>query len=186
MIIALHGNGDNPAHFYETLLKEFNRPARFILLKGPISFGGSGGEWPIDLVRLREYGDALADAVPVLLERFPTAGSPIVLGFSGGAYYAYYLAARYADQFSYIFPLSGALPGDIMEAEPLPYDIGADIIAFHGIKDQVVGFNHGKAAVESLKKMGLRAELVTFNGGHIDIFLSAKPALMERLEGAVN
>lgn len=177
MVISLHGSGDNPSHFYETLLEGFDRPARFVLL--------NGNTWPTNSGGLREYGDALADAVPVLLERFPTKGKPIVLGFSAGAYYAYYLAARHAERFSYIFPLSGKLYGELAKTEAPPYINGARVIAFHGTRDQVVGFSQGKAAVESLRKRGLSAELVTFAGEHIDIFLSERPAVLKRLGGAV-
>jgi predicted esterase len=50
----------------------------------------------------------------ILLERFPTEGKPIVLGFSSGAILAYYMAAYHGEDFSYVFPLSGRLPGEIL------------------------------------------------------------------------
>jgi phospholipase/carboxylesterase len=188
MVIALHGDGDSPAHFYETLLEGLDRPARFVLLKGPSNYiGGTSGSatWPRDSASLKEYGDALAEAVPVLLDRFSTRGKPIVLGFSSGAFYAYYLAVHYPDQFSYIFPLSGALPRDLMETGASAYDIGTEVIAFHGKGDQVVGLNRGKATVALLRKMGLSAELITVDGGHIEVFLSGKPFLLKRLGDAI-
>lgn len=188
MIIALHGHGDTPDNFFDTLLKDFDYPARFIVVRGPIDYPGvslSGSAWPIEPGDFPECGDALADAVSVLLERYPTEGRPIVLGFSSGAYVAYYLAAFHADQFSYIFPLSGRLPMELISNEMIFYDNGAKIIAFHGKNDQVVGFSQGKAAVQNLRQRGLTVELVTFNGGHTEIFLSANNLLLNHLSDAI-
>ncbi|MEC4675950.1 MAG: hypothetical protein VST72_03375 [Nitrospirota bacterium] len=188
MIIALHGQGDTPDNFFDTLLKDFDYPARFIVVKGPIGFPGaslSGRGWPVDTKGLSECGDALADAVPVLLERFPTEGRPILLGFSAGAYIAYYLAAFHSDQFSYIFPVAGRLSGDLMTTEMLSDDNGARVIAFHGKRDRVVAFNKGTAAVQKLRQRGLNVKLVTFDGGHLDIFLSANHLLLNHLGDAV-
>jgi phospholipase/carboxylesterase len=188
MIIALHGHGDTPKKFFNTLLKRFNDPARFIVLRGPIDYPGAslgGRAWPTDSKGLRELGDALADAVFVLEEDYPTAGKPIVIGFSGGAIVAYYLSAFHADKFSYIFPLSGRLSRMDMTPETMSFSDGADIVAFHGTKDQVIGFNHGKAAVEKLKQRGLNAELISFDGGHLGVFMSANELLLEHLGDAV-
>ena len=181
MIIALHGNGDTTNHFYESLLQDFDEPARFIVVRGPVEYAGvslGGRAWPMDIEGLREYGDALADAVPVLLERYPTDGKPVVVGFSGGAFIAYYLAACHADQFSYLFPLSGGLPSRLSCDSGAG---GARVIAFHGRKDQLVSFNRGMNAVNALKERGLSAELIDFDGGHIDIFRSAKRDLLNRM-----
>ena len=59
------------------------------------------------------------------------------------------------------------------------------MIAFHGIKDQIVGFNTGKVAVQNLMQRGLTAELITFDGGHIDIFRSANRVLLDKLRDAI-
>ena len=185
MVIALHGNGDTPANFFDTLFENFSDPARFIVVKGPLDYAGAsfgGAAWPMDAGGVRKYGDALADAVSVLMERFPTEGRPVVVGFSGGAFFAYYLAACHADQFSYIFPLSGGLP-NLLSCETGKG--GARVIAFHGKKDQVIGFNRGKAAVQNLRQRGFIAELITFDGGHIDIFMSANQVLLNKLSDVV-
>ncbi|MHA2219835.1 MAG: alpha/beta hydrolase [Candidatus Hodarchaeales archaeon] len=185
MIIALHGHGDTPNNFFDTLLKRFNDQARFIVLKGPFDYPGaglSGRAWPTDTRGLREYGDALADSVSVLTEDFPTEGKPIVLGFSGGASVAYYLAALHADKFSYIFPLAGRLSS--IEIPSLNSTV--KVIAFHGTKDQVIGFNKGKTAVQKLKRGGLNAELISFNGGHLDVFRSANDLFLKYLSNAVH
>ncbi|HDO25070.1 MAG TPA: hypothetical protein ENG95_00315, partial [Nitrospirae bacterium] len=184
MIIALHGHGDTPDNFFNTLLKGFDHPARFIMIKGPVDYPGvdmSGSAWPTEAGELSECGNAVADAVSVLLERYPTEGLPILLGFSSGAYMSYYIAAFHANKFSHIFPLSGRLLKDLMSTEIVSYENGARIIAFHGNSDQIVGLNQGKAAVRNLRQRGLTAELVTFNGGHLEVFYSAKHLLMNHL-----
>jgi predicted esterase len=185
MVIALHGNGDTTDNFFETLFEDFDYPARFVLVRGPVDYAGGslgGRAWPMDAGGLSEYGDALADAVPVLLERFSTEGKPIVVGFSGGAFFAYYLAACHSDMFSYIFPLSGGL-SNTLSCESR--NAGARMIAFHGNKDQVIDYKRGMAAVQNLKLRGLTAELITFDGGHIDIFRSANRVLLDKLRDAI-
>ncbi len=185
MVIALHGHGDTPDNFFDTLLKHFNDKARFIVFKGPLDYPGaglSGYAWPADTRGLREYGNALADSVSVLMEEFPTSGKPVVLGFSGGASVAYYLAALHADKFSYIFPLAGRLSN--MEIPLLNNTV--KVIAFHGTKDQVIGFSSGKTAVHKLKQGGLDAELISFHGGHLDIFRSANDLFLKHLSTAVH
>lgn len=188
MVIALHGNGDTPDHFFKTMLKTFDYPARFILFRGPIDYPGISlwsRAWPRDAQGLRSYGNALADTVPVLLDRFPTEGRPLLLGFSGGAYVAYYLAAFHADLFSFILPLSGGLPAELLQENASQGMTDTRVIAFHGKADQVIGYYQGEAAVQGLRKRGIRAELVTFDGGHVDVFSSANPVVIERLRTAV-
>ncbi|MEW6601272.1 MAG: hypothetical protein AB1499_09895 [Nitrospirota bacterium] len=189
MIIALHGNGDVPENFFDTLLKDFSYPVRFIVMRGTIDVPSSflsGRGWPMDDRDLSKCGEDMADAISVLLERYPTKGEPLVLGFSSGAFVAYYLAAFHADQFSYIFPISGRLSGNLLTAKTVSHDNGARVIAFHSKGDGIIAFSSGTAAVESLKKIGLNAEMVTFDGGHVDIFMSGKPILLNHLSDAVN
>ena len=189
MIIALHGNGDIPKNFFDTLLKDFNYPARFIVMRGTIDVPSSflsGRGWPMQDKDLSKCGDAISDAVSVLLERYPTKGQPIVLGFSSGAFVAYYLAAFHADQFSYIFPISGGLSGNLLRTKTVSHDNGVKVIALHSKGDGIIAFSSGTAAVESLKQIGLKAEMITFDGGHTDIFRSGKQILLNHLSDAVN
>jgi hypothetical protein len=53
------------------------------------------------------------------------------------------------------------------------------------MNDQVIGFNNGKAAVKSLKKIGWDAELITIDGGHLGIFRSGNKLLVEHLSDAI-
>jgi phospholipase/carboxylesterase len=188
MVIALHGLGDTPENFYQTLLKDLDYPARFILLRGPLGHSGGkpdGRDWPVSSDDLREYGSALADEVPVLLNRFPTKGKPIIVGFSAGAYYAYYLAAFHADQFSFVFPISGGLPVELPGPGVRYGDGGAQVIAFHGKQDQVIEFQQGKAAVDNLTRMGIAVSFITFDGGHLEVFRSLKGRFVDELRDSV-
>jgi len=188
MVIALHGNGDTPDNFFNTLLKRFDYPARFIVVRGPINYPGvsyKGRAWPSDIKGIEEYGNALNDAVTVLKEDFPTSGKPVVLGFSGGAFIAYYLAAAHPDRFSYIFPLSGRLSGAQMITGTTPLTEGAKVIAFHGTGDQLIAFDNGKSAVRTLQEMGVNAELVAIDGGHLGVFTSGNDLLLSHLSNAL-
>jgi hypothetical protein len=66
------------------------------------------------------------------------------------------------------------------------WDSTAKVIAFHGTKDQVIGFKNGKRAVQRLNQGGLDAELVSFNGVHLDVFRSTNSLFLEYLSNAVH
>lgn len=183
MVISLHGDGGSPESFYKYLLKDIDYPARFIMLRGPKSVYGKDG-WPRTDGGVQKYGDAIADAVSALVDRFPTKGRPLALGFSSGGIYSYYLAAYHGNMFSYVFPLSGDLPPELITIDTEPYTDGAKVIAFHGKGDQVVSFNRGASALNNLKQRGLSVEMVTYDGDHNGI-LSVKKIILDRLKEAM-
>ena len=179
MLVALHGNGDTAKNFYETALDQLHRPARILLIKGPLSYR-MGDAWPWDSAGFSQYGEALNAAVEQLVSRFPTQGKPLLMGFSGGAMMAYYQALKHGDSYSYIFPVSGHLPAGISADEAT--GMAAKVIAFHGNRDQVIGFGGGKAAVEQLRKTGVEVEFEAFDGGHKALFTEMKPLITRVIE----
>jgi len=177
LIIALHGDGDSPKHFFETMWSDELSlvkisTVRIVILKAPYTMNSrrwGGARWPWEPNEIKMYGDAISDVVAKLAMQYPTKGKPILVGFSGGAWMAYYLAARHGDQFSTIIPLAGRLSADIQIEAPVGGS-SAVIHAMHGKSDAVVGFSEGKNAVERLEKAGLPATLEEVVGGHSTFF----------------
>ena len=180
MLIALHGNGDTPDHFFSTALNELAAPARIILLHGPLSYG-SGKAWPTRGPEAYQQADAVNEAIEKLVDKFPTRGKPALLGFSGGGVMAYYLALSFGDDYSYIFPISGMLSPSLVA--DLPVRRGAKIHAFHGNHDRVIGVSGARKAVTLLEERDIGVEFVEFDGGHLGLFTDMKSditALVDR------
>jgi len=185
LLVALHGNGDKPEHFFETALDGIETPARVVLIQAPIPTGVGGGAWPMDTAGVRRYGPALASAIRVLTEEFPSAGRPVVFGFSGGAVMAYYLAAAYPERYGAVVPVSGRLTADMIDAVPALSESSAEVYAFHGSQDRVIGIAGGRAAAGLLESRGIRVRFSVFDGGHLGVFTNAKPAIQRVLEAVI-
>jgi phospholipase/carboxylesterase len=190
MIVALHGNGDTPSAFYDTFMKGFPRPARIILIKGPIKYNGGrigGSAWPIrKSSETKKTGEEIHQIIETLRYRYPTISDPIVLGFSGGAVMSYYLAANYPSSYSYISPLSGLLDLNLFSNEELEPDTSTKVIAFHGKSDSVLHFQNAKQTADKLGELGLYVEFNDFEGGHTGAFTVAKEEIFQKLEEAVD
>ncbi len=179
MLVALHGNGDTAKNFYNTALDQLNVPARIVLLKGPLSYG-SGSAWPWTAAGFRQYGDAVSEAIELLTLDYPTAGKPILLGFSSGGMMAYYQAVKHGDSYSYIFPVSGQLSNELLGDESSKP--GAEVYAFHGRNDNVISITGGKNAVSILQAKGVNVKLTEFNGNHHGIFTVMKSKITRVIE----
>jgi predicted esterase len=179
MLIALHGNGDTAKNFYETALDDISVPARIILLKGPISYGG-GRAWPWSDADFAQYGKAVSQASELMADKYPTAGKPMLLGFSGGGMMAYYQAVNHGDTYSYIVAVSGQLPEARLGDEPTRP--GAEVHAFHGKSDNVVALGGGKAAASLLQAKGVHVTLTEFAGGHLGIFTDMKSEITQTVD----
>jgi len=179
MLVALHGNGDTAENFYDTALDQISVSARIILLKGPISYG-RGGAWPWSDDDFAQYGTAVSEAAELLAKQYPTAGKPMLLGFSGGGMMAYYQAVNHGDTYSYIVAVSGQLAENRLGDEPSKP--GAEVHAFHGKSDNVVAVGGGKGAVRLLQARGVNVTLTEFGGGHLGIFTDMKPEITRTVD----
>lgn len=179
MLIAMHGNGDTAGHFVETALNQISVPARVVALKGPLPHG-TGDAWPWSPEDFEKYGSGVNEAINRLAERYPTAGKPVLLGFSGGAMMAFYQAARHGEDYTSVFAVSGRLNqqqlgGAIVASE-------ATVHAWHGRGDSVVPIGGGKHAVAMLQTAGVDAQLHEFQGGHLGIFQDVKLEITQAVE----
>lgn len=182
MLVALHGNGDKAGNFYDTALDALQAPARILLLKGPLSYG-TGQAWPWENDDFSRYGDAVDEAVRLLSLKYPTSGKPVLLGFSGGAMMAYYLAAVHGDTFSSIFPVSGRLTENMLADQEI--SPGARVYAFHGKQDNVIPFGNGQQAVQFLRSQGIPVKFTDFDGDHLGLFTTIKTDISAQIDGAL-
>jgi len=159
IIIALHGNGDTYSNFYDFTLKDLATPARVILLEAPNKY------WPYDPRELAQYSSAIASFSQHMGVKFSTYTKPMLLGFSGGGVMAYYSALTHCDSYSAIVPISGMLRTN-MAPKKITMDNSCTVMAFHGTKDNVVGFSSGEYAINELKKYSSDVILTSFDAGH--------------------
>jgi len=179
MLIALHGNGDTAENFYETALNQVSVPARIILLKGPLPYG-TGDAWPWSPEDFEKYGAGVNEAIDELSVRYPTAGDPVLVGFSGGAMMAYYQAARHGECYSSVIAVSGRLNEQQLGGAIVRSD--ATVLGWHGRGDSVVPIGGGKHAITMLQTAGVDAQLNEFDGGHLGIFQDVKLEITQAVE----
>lgn len=174
MIVAIHGRGDAPDNFGH-LFDTFAGPARLILLQG--IEGEDGGYRWFELpardpdvegfsAGVSAAADKVAKAIDELRDKRPTAGLPIVTGFSQGAMVSFRVATAFPASVSAAFPVGGWLPPPLFpEAKD---DAAPKIHAFHGTDDAAVAFEPTKAGVDSLDKLGWDVQLSVYEGvGHM-------------------
>lgn len=168
LIIALHGNGDTPVHFFDSLFHDMPVPSRILLIRGPFNHGGGYG-WPMSGEDMELWGETLADIVPRLTETYHSKGKPILTGFSSGGFMAYHQAAAHPDEYIAIIPISGGLTPSLVHG-PLPENQSTLILAFHGKDDDLIPFSQGKNAAGLLKENGRNVQFTPLPGGHLSIF----------------
>ena len=168
IVIALHGRGAR-ADSFARLTEGLRLPLRFIVGRGPLPWGATGGrQWfgakksaPFDGITTRV--EELGTLVEQLQERYPGSPKPILLGFSQGAMLAMQAVAATPERFGGVVALSGSLP--------LP-DAGARALApvpallTAGSFDTIVTPASTDAAAARLKELGHAPEVIHFKGAH--------------------
>jgi phospholipase/carboxylesterase len=175
MIIAIHGLGDSPEGFSQ-LLASFDQPARVILPRALDPYEPGWSWFPIRArdsdveglaAGIEHATNALAQAIPKLVEQRPTRGKPIVTGFSQGGMLSFCLAVHHGELFSAAFPVGGWLPPPLWPKPDADATLAPPIVAFHGDEDVAVKLEPTQQAVTNLQKAGYRVELNTYTGiGH--------------------
>ena len=171
LIVAIHGLGDDPAHFSD-LLRDFPRPARVILPRAIDPYEGGGWSWfPLrardedveGLARgITHAAQRIAMAIDELQTARPTVGRPVVTGFSQGGMLAFALAASHPELVSAAVPVGGWLPPPLWperstQESPI-------IVALHGRADPAVRFQPTEAAIEHLRTLGFDVRLRAYEG----------------------
>ena len=171
MIVALHGLGDTPEHFF-SLVKGYEGKARVIVPRGYDAYG-RGYSWfaltrsadgrVADAEGISTAADGIAALVRRVSKERPTRGKPVLVGFSQGGILGYALSRRDPELFALVLPIAGTLPS-AMAAAP---ERSARLIGFHGEDDARIPAKPTREMIDAWKGAGLPVELKTYPGvGH--------------------
>lgn len=174
LVIAIHGLGDRPEHF-RRLVADLPVPARVIVPRAPDPRGGGYSWFPVrakgsDPMKLSagisKSGDRIAALVATVTRERPTAGRPVVLGFSQGGMLTFYLATHHPALFGAAIPVGGWLPPPLVPDGTAPK--GAPrIVALHGQEDPLLLIGPTRKGVDTLKEKGWDVSLHEYPGvGH--------------------
>jgi phospholipase/carboxylesterase len=89
----------------------------------------------------------------------------IMLGYSQGAYLAYYLALRYPDRFAGVVGIAGRPKDEVLDSA-LPAARGVRVLHLHGESDRVVSAAACRESVEALGAHGIAVDFRVLPGGH--------------------
>lgn len=192
IVIAIHGLGDRPEIFWK-LFQGFPGRAHFVVPSGGIQWGAGLGWWPIagpiDKARiapgLSAAAGRLSRAIRGWQNESPTAGKPIVTGFSQGGMLSFALAVKYPNLIGEAVPVSGFLPPEMV---PLLWPAGAaapKIVVLHGDADPVVPYALAPRSVQSLRALGLDVELRAYPGVVHSVSEEMRKDLFAALEAAL-
>lgn len=171
LVIALHGLGDRPDSFVH-VFDGFSVPARIVAphsatayYDGYSWFPFHKGDPDFSAPGIATAAEQLARFATGMAKKRPTAGRPIVTGFSQGGALSFALAARHPDSFAAAFPLSGWFPAALWPTEK---PRGAPpIVAFHGTADSLVPITRMQPGAKRLTELGFSIDVRELEGvGH--------------------
>lgn len=194
MIVAIHGLGDTPDNFRH-LLDDFGEPARVILPRGLDAVEAGGWSWfPVRArdpdVKALAAGIAraagrIAAGLEQLSEDRPTLGKPIVTGFSQGGMLTFTLAVHHPEVVGHAIAIGGWLPPPLLPEAKDPAQAYPPLVALHGTADAAVLYEPTVAGIKALEGLGLKVELLSYEGvGHM-ISPPMRRDLYDRLADAV-
>ena len=169
MVLLLHPLGGFPS-IGVLSARRFDFKARIVIPTGERShlIGRSWFSFPDDwdafLGEIRRASDRMAAFAEAVTKRYPTAGKPIVTGFSQGGSTSWALAAYHPELFTAALPAAGAFAGGIPERSTAP---GLPARAFHGGDDKVVPHEWAEGSLKGFTEAGYDVTLISFDGiGH--------------------
>ena len=170
LVVAIHGLGDQPRSF-KGLFEGFRGKAHLVIPAGGVSWGDGFAWWPIrgaiDEKNMAAGIEAPAERLVRAIRSWQVGSAPgktIVTGFSQGGMLSFALATQYPADIAEAVPIAGLLPPSMV---PAVWPAGAPMprfVALHGDADARVPFALGKRSVESLKALGVPAELRSYPG----------------------
>jgi phospholipase/carboxylesterase len=191
LVVAIHGLGDKPQQF-AGMFFGFDVPARIALPRGPDAYGDgyswfafrAGGDVSRVSAGIERAAAKLAVAIADIVGRRPTAGSPIVTGFSQGGMLSFALAVHHPDMVGSAVPIGGWLPPPLWPTAPAP-EGAPKIVALHGSDDSLVPIAPTRDAVQALRERGYDATLETFEGVRHTVPSVMRGKLFDELERAI-
>jgi phospholipase/carboxylesterase len=172
LIVIAHGLGDRPESMI-SLYRPLPAKARLVALRAPRPYSNGfswfpsrfeGADDAAMVDGLRAAATRVADAMKELSRAFPTAGKPIMTGFSQGGMLSFEIGVHHPDAVSAVFPLSGWLPPAMWPDAKTPGTSYPPIHAFHGEADPLLKVDLTRAAVDRLSSLGIPVDLKTYPG----------------------
>ena len=189
MVVMIHGLGDRPESFLDALAG-VKTPARLILPRGLEAHGGGWAWFPyrredpqVMVEGIRNATGRISGALTELSARRPTAGRPIVSGFSQGGMISFALAALFPAAVSAAYPLSGMLPPPLRPSAPARGPT-PPVVAFHGDADKMVPIEPSRESIAALKAQGWSAELRESPGTGHTVTQETRQALTALVDAA--
>jgi len=171
LVVMLHGRGDRP-RIPGGPFGRVPTPMRVLVPRGPLALG-RGYAWARHSVTQNRHGElatdlvAMADRLARLVrhvrETRPTAGTPIVTGFSQGGITAWTLALRHPDEVGLALPIAGWVPPRARPS-PLRREGAARVRAMHGTADPIVRIEPTRELVRVLTDAGMPVSLLEIDG----------------------
>ncbi|MBL6976246.1 MAG: dienelactone hydrolase family protein [Deltaproteobacteria bacterium] len=170
LIVTIHGLGDRPQRFGDEV-RDLPFKSRVILPQAPTEYY-KGFSWYVShrhtkdpqvrLDSIRESAARLVRLIEHLARTRPTAGKPLVTGFSQGGLMSFVIAAQYPDLVGKSIPIAGDLPREFVPAKAHKGKALPVIRALHGGQDPVFKASVTTRRVEDLKRLGYDAAIQVF------------------------
>ncbi len=183
LVVELHGLADHPRPPVGAYLA-LARPIRLVMPEGPITLQGDEHAWtPVRVLDDRpdeldaDLGrnvPALAELVRVVRLARPTAGAPVLVGYSQGGHQAFVLGLEHPELFALVVPMAAWLAPS--RVRPAPPERAVPIHGFHAREDERVPLGPTEAIYDALRAEGWDATLSIEEGTHtpaaaLDAFL---------------
>jgi phospholipase/carboxylesterase len=172
LVVAIHGLGDRPEKF-AFVYRKAHLKARLIFVRGLDPYGPGFSWFPISgltgdpeklSASLRTSATKVHQAIVELQKQFPTAGKPIVTGFSQGGMLSFTLAVMFPDSLYASLPLAGYLPKPLVPQRGKLSGKWPTVIAYHGQEDKRLPLTPTKASVSEMNKQGYPVTLKEYPG----------------------
>ena len=191
MVVMLHGMGDRPR---PDRVGPMAQPTRVIVPEAPLRYRDGYAWWrvsvrqnrPIRLAAGIERAAAqLADALLTLTDRYPTAGKPIVSGFSQGGMLSYAMALHHPHTLSFAHPMSGLLPLALWPDHKRPGVHYPPIVVSHGTADPIVPIDRDRALARHLDRLGHDVQFHAIDKGQHRVSPKQGELLKHTLDSAI-
>jgi phospholipase/carboxylesterase len=180
LLVALHGMGEDEVRMEDRLSRLTSLRLAVLVPRAPYPFelrdgeririghawyqyDGDAARFVASMDEVREYVFPLIDRVARACGTDPRRS--IMLGYSQGAYLAYYLALRHPDRFAGVVGIAGRPKDEVLESV-LPAARGARVLHLHGESDRVVSAAACRESVEALSAHGIVVDFRVVPGGH--------------------
>jgi phospholipase/carboxylesterase len=192
LVVAIHGLGDRPESF-ASVFAPLRARARLVVPYGldpwHDGFSWFPAGWLDDPQKLAHGTSAAADRLAAMITALararPTAGRPIVTGFSQGGMLSFTLAVLHPEAVGAAFPVGGLLAPPLLPSSWPAGRVEPAIHAFHGADDDRVPVAGARTTVQRLHDLGLGADLHEYPGVRHTIPPAMQADLCRALDAAI-